>query len=180
MGYTIVIDIQEVVIPMKVLQRVEKALAVLRQPTVRDLREMLSSLACTKEELAPYVTEPAQLPYGRHVIGRTEEAEVIVIHIPTRTETRIHDHGCSAGCALVIEGTLRNTIYRKEGRGEAVYASSEAILREGQLMDAPFGQIHQMANPASGRTVSLHVYAPPLSGTKTYRAAEEYVLDYVI
>lgn len=165
---------------MKVLQRVEKALTALRQPTVRELREMLSSLACTKEELAPYVTEPAQLPYGRHVIARTEEAEVIVIHIPARTETRIHDHGCSAGCALVIEGTLLNTIYRKEVLGEAVYAVSEATLREGQLMSAPYGQIHRMTNPSSGRTVSLHVYAPPLSGTKTYCAAEEYVLDYVI
>lgn len=165
---------------MKFLQRVEKALAGMTRPNVRELREALSSLSCTKEELAPYVTEPEQLPYGRHVICRTDEAEAIVIHIPARTETRIHDHGRSVGCAHVMEGTLLNTIYRKEGQGEAVYAVSEMIIREGQHMDAPCGQIHQMTNPTTRRTVSLHLYSPPLSGTRTYVAAEEYVLDYVI
>ncbi|PYI55817.1 cysteine dioxygenase [Paenibacillus flagellatus] len=164
---------------MTFLQRVEMALSALHKPTLRELRETLSALLCTPEAIAPYVTEPDGLPYGRNVLFRTEEAEAIVVHLPGHTETYIHDHGASFGCAQVVEGVLVNSIYRAVGENEAAFAA-ETRLSAGQFVLAPPGQVHRMSNPTEGRTVSLHVYAPPLSGARTYSPTDEYVLDYVI
>jgi cysteine dioxygenase len=164
---------------MLLIKRLGDMLSALKRPDVRELKEILSALDCTPELIAPYVSEPDRLPYGRNVLFRSDEVEAIVVHLPARSETYIHDHGCSAGCALVVEGVMLNTVYNADERGEAAYAAHFHV-REGQTLLAPKGQIHQMSNPGARRTVSLHLYAPPLSGAKTYARADQYVLDYVI
>lgn len=164
---------------MILIKRLCDTLSSLKNPDVCELQEALAAIGCTPELVAPFVSEPEKLPYGRNVLYRSDEVEAIVVHLPARGETYIHDHGGSAGCALVVEGMMRNTMFRIDERGEAVYVA-EFRMREGQTILAPKGQIHQMSNPGAGRTVSLHLYSPPLSGTKTYKRAEHYVLDYVI
>lgn len=164
---------------MLLIKRLSDMLSALKRPDVRELKVILSALDCTPELIAPYVSEPEGLPYGRNVLFRSDEVEAIVVHLPARSETYIHDHGCSAGCSLVVEGIMLNTIYKADERGEAVYAAQFRV-KEGQTLPAPKGQIHQMSNPGARRTVSLHLYSPPLSGAKTYTRAEQYVLDYVI
>ncbi|GAA3404443.1 cysteine dioxygenase family protein [Paenibacillus hodogayensis] len=164
---------------MLFMTRLEEALASLRRPDMRDLKETLSAVGCTPRQAEPHVAQPDRLPYGRTVLFRNTEVEAILVHLPARTGTFIHDHGDSLGCAIVVEGELINTVFRTDGRGDAIYASEERV-RSGQCLSAPAGLIHRMRNPGAGRTVSLHLYAPPLTGTKTYAEADEYVLDYVI
>jgi cysteine dioxygenase len=164
---------------MNLIKRLCDTLSPLKRPDVRELKEALAAIGCTPELVAPYVSEPERLPYGRNVLYRSDEVEAIVVHLPARSETYIHDHGSSAGCALVVEGIMQNAMFQVDERGEAAYVA-EFRMREGQTILAPKGQIHQMSNPGARRTVSLHLYSPPLSGAKTYKRAEQYVLDYVI
>ncbi|RKN84208.1 cysteine dioxygenase [Paenibacillus ginsengarvi] len=164
---------------MLFLERLTEALLKLRQPSLHGLQEALGTLQGTKELIAPYVTEPEHLPYGRNVLFRSAYVEAIVVHIPAYRKTFIHDHGSSIGCAQVMEGSILNSIYTLNDLGETTFAS-QALVKEGQIVLAPNGQVHQMINPGNRRAVSLHLYTPPLAGTKSFRRDEEYVLDYVI
>jgi cysteine dioxygenase len=164
---------------MEFSQCVAKVCRELRQPSIQKMKQALLSIECTPERIAPYITEPGRLPYGRNVIFRSEDVEAIVIHLPAGAETYIHDHGSSIGCGLVVAGEMINAMYRPEGYGMAS-SVKEVLIREGQCFYAPPGQIHQMKNAASDRLVSLHLYAPPLKNARTYRSADDHVLDYVI
>ncbi|MEF3301554.1 cysteine dioxygenase [Paenibacillus sp. GYB003] len=160
-------------------QRVDDVLSSLRQPSLRELHEALDAIGATAELIAPYVTEPDRLPYGRNVLFRSDHVEAIVVHIPPGSETFVHDHGRSVGCALLLEGAMLNATYRTGGGGEA-FLVAQCRVPEGRRIEAPAKQIHRMSNPGVRRAVSLHLYAPPLAETNTYKPVEEYVLDYVI
>ncbi|WP_068775676.1 cysteine dioxygenase family protein [Paenibacillus sp. FJAT-26967] len=163
---------------MEITGCIRETFAAIKRPTLNELRIALESLPLEKDMSALCDAAPGHLPYGRQVLCRTDEVEVIAIHIPAGSQTAIHDHGQSAGCARIIEGNLLNVWYEldRSGYPEPFMA---AALTEGEYMYAPRGQIHQMRNEGESRVVSLHVYAPPLSGTTSYRPYLE-VLDFVI
>src|SRR4051812_14693425 len=96
---------------MDFLEHVKQVFGSLNQPGLSELREAIVSLGSSIDGIAPYVTEPESYPYGRNVIFRTKEVEVIVIHVPALKETYIHDHGESIGCGIVLGGQLVNTMY---------------------------------------------------------------------
>lgn len=165
---------------MKWIQRLETELEKLQAPTVAELRSALSAAGCTKEDIAPYVTEPADgRAYGRNVLYRSEHVEAVAIHLPPGTATAVHDHGDSIGCAAILEGSLRNDIYRKTDYGMAVDAGAVTVM-SGRHLVAPHGQVHRMRNDNSERMVSLHLYAPPLAGVRCYMPEDDALLDYVI
>ncbi|SEG42562.1 cysteine dioxygenase family protein [Paenibacillus sp. UNC499MF] len=163
---------------MNLLQSIEHAFGGLKKPTMNELRAGLEALSLTKDKIAPHVTEPERLAYGRHVLLRTADVEVVVIHLPGHGKTAIHDHGSSIGCARVIEGEMLNVWYELD-RGGYPEPFMAAPVASGECMYAPRGQIHEMRNEHKERIVSLHVYSPPLTGTKAYLPYRE-VLDFVI
>jgi len=163
---------------MKLLESIEQAFQHVNHATPHELRGKIVSLGLTAELAAPWIEEPDLLPYGRKVVYQTEDVEVIVVHLPAGTETLIHDHGASIGCAYVLEGRLTNRVYRLSREGYA-YEAGASVIEQGQFLYAPQGQIHQMCNTGPHRMVSFHVYAPKLSGSKSFYTYEQ-VLDYVI
>lgn len=163
---------------MKLLESIEQAFQHIDHTTLHELRGKIVSLGLTAELAAPWIEEPRLLPYGRKVVYQTEDVEVIVVHLPAGTETFIHDHGASIGCAYVLEGQLTNRVYRLSREGYA-YEAGASVVEPGQFLYAPQGQIHQMCNTGPRRMVSFHVYAPKLSGSKSFYTYEQ-VLDYVI
>ncbi|OXM87281.1 cysteine dioxygenase [Paenibacillus rigui] len=163
---------------MKLLESIEQAFRNVKQPNPHELRGIIGGLGLTSDLLAPWIEEPGLLPYGRKVMYQSANVEVIVVHLPQGTETFIHDHGASVGCAFVLEGALTNRIYRL-GREGYAYEEAAHVIEPGKFLYAPRGQIHQMSNAGPGRLVSFHVYAPKLSETKMFYTYEQ-VLDYVI
>lgn len=163
---------------MSIRHAIEQTLKDAPTRTVRELREAIGALGLTAERLAPLVQQPQQLPYGRTTLYSGERVEAVLIHLPPGSATFIHDHGCSVGCAKVLEGTVTNRLFRLDEAGYPCCAA-EAEVRAGELLLAPRGQIHQLANGGRERAVSFHLYAPRLSGTQRYYAYEE-ALDYVI
>lgn len=163
---------------MKLLEAIGQAFQHVKSPSPHELRALMQQLDMNTEEVSSYVEEPSCLPYGRTVLFRSDEVEVILIHLPAGRETYIHDHGASEGCALVLEGQLTNRHYRL-GIGGYAYENGSSIVKANQFMYAPTGQIHQMCNEGKERVVSLHAYTPVMKDTKIY-ATYEQVLDYVI
>lgn len=165
---------------MDFMHRLVSELEQLQAPTVAELLAALRNADCGPEDISHYVVDPIpSMAYGRNVLYRSDDVEAIVIHLPAGARTSIHNHGDSIGCAQLIEGTLSNVLYRSKGFGMASEAGTLDVLT-GSCFAAPHGQIHQMRNEGDDRVVTLHLYAPPLHGMRTYRPEEEIVLDYVI
>ncbi|SEN75146.1 cysteine dioxygenase [Lihuaxuella thermophila] len=153
---------------MDFLQCVHHVLAKLTQPTLRELKEAISSIGCTRERILPHLTHADILPYGRNVIFRSDVMEAIVIHIPGKQETPVHDHGNSIGCAYVVEGSLINQLYVLDKENQLFCYEQNRFLK-GDFFYAVKGQIHKMCNPSEERLITFHVYSPPLTAMRTYR-----------
>ncbi|MCY9159281.1 cysteine dioxygenase family protein [Bacillus atrophaeus] len=145
---------------MELHECIHEIFSGLKNPLVKDLATSLKQIPDASKLSQPYIKEPDQYAYGRNVIYRNDELEIIVINIPPNKETTVHDHGQSIGCAMVLEGKLLNSIYRSND--DHVELSSSYFVREGECLVSSKGLIHKMSNPTSERMVSLHVYSPPL------------------
>ncbi|MDD9267704.1 cysteine dioxygenase [Paenibacillus sp. GCM10023248] len=163
---------------MTLLKAVEQTFCKLQAPDLEQLAAALRSLETSFHEIASYKTEPNQLPYGRNVIYRNDDVEVIVIHIPAFSATAIHNHGTSVGAAYLAQGTIVNSKFSLDYAGYPVVQADD-MIKAGEYFTAPPDQIHQLNNPFHEPTVSLHVYSPPLDAVNRYLPYSE-VLDYVI
>jgi cysteine dioxygenase len=163
---------------MKLLDTIEQAFHGVTNPAPHELRAKIVEMDITFEKVAPYIAKPSQLPYGRRVLFQSDEFEAILIHLPAGSQTSIHDHGASIGCAFILEGQMTNTLYELGSEGY-VYECGKSTLLPNQFLYAPHGQIHQMSNTSSERMLSFHIYAPCMTGMKAYCTYEQ-VLDYVI
>jgi cysteine dioxygenase len=156
---------------MELLACIHRQLGKLTDPTLKELGNALKGIPNISEIIKPFITEPDQFSYGRHVIYLNEYLEVIVINLPPHQETAIHDHGESIGCAMVVEGKLLNSIYRfNENEMER---ATTYIVKEGNCLYSPPGLIHKMSNLQEERMISLHVYSPPLLNMSNYKEKQE-------
>jgi cysteine dioxygenase len=154
---------------MDFVSRLHRLLQNLHRPDIWRLRQTVEQLDCTRERIAPLVTNPQPpLSYGRNVVFRSDRFEAIVIHLPPGTETPIHDHGNSIGCVRVVAGTLENRVFTlKSGDTEPVLSSIGRHLPGEYVVIGP-GLIHAMCNAGEEPMISFHVYTPPLENTKQY------------
>lgn len=163
---------------MELLECIEQSFRDVNNPSPHELRAIMQQLNVSPDDVESLVEQPSHLPYGRTVLFRSAEVEVILIHLPAGNATFIHDHGASEGCALVLEGRLTNRQYRI-GPGGYVYETGAGVVERNQFLYAPKGQIHQMCNEGKERVVSLHAYTPAMKDAKVYCTYDQ-VLDYVI
>ncbi|MBN2910281.1 cysteine dioxygenase family protein [Polycladomyces sp. WAk] len=141
----------------------------LHRPDVWRLRQAVERLDCTRERIAPLVTQPRPpLRYGRNVVFRSDRFEAIVIHLPSGTETPIHDHGNSIGCIRVVAGTLENKVFTLSPHHSQPALSSTGRHQAGEYVLIGHGLIHAMRNAGEEPMISFHVYTPPLENTKQY------------
>ncbi|SFX21233.1 cysteine dioxygenase [Thermoactinomyces sp. DSM 45891] len=123
---------------------------------------------CTIDRITPYLTAPvAPLEYGRNQIYCSDLFEVIVLHVPSKVETPVHDHGEACCCVHVIKGSVLNRVYRKHANETLEILSSKHFTAD-EFFYSPHGQIHSMYNPTDQPIVTLHVYTPPISGNHIY------------
>jgi predicted metal-dependent enzyme (double-stranded beta helix superfamily) len=78
--------------------------------------------------------------------------------------TGLHDHGGSAGAFAVLEGVLEETVLT--GGADALVRRSRPYT-SGQVRRFGSHHVHDVA-PADAPAVSLHVYAPALTGMTRY------------
>ncbi len=155
-----------------IINELEKAFSKLMRPTPSELKAALASLHATKDQIAPYVLEPTdQLPYGRRVLFRTEEVEIVLIHLPPGQQSHPHDHGQSYGWEYVIQGELHNITYMRQPGG-GLDVDETTVILPGEYCFIEQGRIHAICNKSSTPVIALNAYTPPLSGCTMYKAPQ--------
>lgn len=132
------------------------------------LNKAIRSLNILSKELEPYIKQPeGKLEYGRNVIYRNQQVEVIVVYLPPFAKTLVHDHGYSTGEVYVVQGNLLNLIYNEDLSVRKIesYQVRESFHVEGDT-------IHLMFNPTPFDVISFHIYSPPLAHNQTYPPCE--------
>ncbi|QGQ45251.1 cysteine dioxygenase [Metabacillus sediminilitoris] len=120
------------------------------------------------EQISDFLKQPENLEYGRNVIYKNEDVEVIIVYFPAMAKTLVHDHGTSIGCIAVVEGDLLNVVYKH--KGNISYPLYEGIQNysKGDVFHVTGDTIHMMFNPTLSPVVTFHVYSSPLNGGRIY------------
>jgi cysteine dioxygenase len=154
---------------MSFAERLERCLDEITSPDFFKIKHAVERANCDLTSVFPYITAPANsLNYGRNVLFQTDLYEVLVINLPPKEETPIHDHGESFCCVHVVSGVILNRIYKMASPLSVSMLEDEQLYAEGEFFYTPRGNIHSMYNPGHKPMISLHVYSPPLRDTKTY------------
>jgi cysteine dioxygenase len=163
---------------MELFERLEQTFSTLTRPSMSDLKHALMTLTPWLDQITASITDPGQQLYGRHLLLKNENVEVVVIHLPAGRSTPIHDHGHSIGCAWVIEGDLLDISFALDDHGYPENVRESRAVA-GEILEESHGQIHRLTNPGRRRMISLHAYAPPIQNSNKYIPYQE-VLDFVI
>ncbi|WP_327089948.1 cysteine dioxygenase family protein [Nonomuraea sp. NBC_01738] len=121
----------------------------------RELRTLVDDLAANPQEWQPHVEFPDE--GGRHYASLYRDAYVDVWVLCWRPEddTGWHDHDTSSGAVHVVRGALLECNPRIGGE------HLETVVGEGQSFSFGPDHIHRL-NGATGQSVSIHAYSPPL------------------
>ncbi|MEU7277909.1 cysteine dioxygenase family protein [Streptomyces sp. NPDC045431] len=139
----------------------------MRRPGPHELREAWESIDASLDEVLPYAGDPGVYPYGRKKLYATGDIEILAMNWASHRPCAPHDHGHSFGWINVMAGTVRHTLYTLDQDDIPV----SFLTRDepcGSRYFAPRGMIHSMENPTDDLTVTLHLYAPPITGMRVY------------
>ena len=126
-----------------------------------DLKILLKNFSFEMEEIKPFLLFPENLPYGRNCIFESENFEVVVMNWKPEESSNIHDHGQSFGCVFAISGNAINILFN-----DKLEKLDSIPLVNKEIAEVPKGIYHQISNPDKEFAVSLHFYAPPMSGMR--------------
>ncbi|MFC0526049.1 cysteine dioxygenase family protein [Pontibacillus salicampi] len=155
---------------MKVLgdfsQRVTKVLGGLADIKSDDLKEALLALEATPEDLKPHLETAQGKPYYRTLLYQDEQVELLVMNW-SQLECAPHDHGESYGWVQVVDGASLHTVYEVKDNKlpEELF---EERQEKGNLFFAPKKGVHKMKDAGGTGLMTLHLYAPPISGMIVY------------
>ena len=99
--------------------------------------------------------------YTRNCIFENEKFELILICWEKDQKTPIHDHDGEECWVKVIDGTLKETLYKDTPSGPAQFKSSISVKWTISYM-IDFMGYHKLENISDRRAMSLHLYAKPI------------------
>lgn len=100
--------------------------------------------------------------YTRNCLAENEKFELILLCWEEGHKTPIHDHGGEECWVKVIDGELKETIYKADAAGalKTVDVSLSKTNEISYMID--FMGFHSLENVTDGRAMSLHLYAKPI------------------
>ncbi len=144
--------------------------------TLQSIDDLCSALSEEDKSIYEEIIHSIQMPslafekycswshetYTRNCIVNTEKFELILLCWEAGQITSIHDHGGEECWVKVIDGELRETIYKANPVG-ALRKFHCSTIKSGDLsfMDDSLGY-HSLENLSDKRTMSLHLYAKPI------------------
>ncbi|EIT86796.1 hypothetical protein A374_04459 [Fictibacillus macauensis ZFHKF-1] len=149
------------------LERVHTHFSFTTYPTSEQLRDALHDLQATKADVQPFLQAPEHYPYGRKMIYKTPWLEMLVMHWSKTIDCAPHDHGQSYGWVQLLSGQSSHTLYRVDQQGQP-QAIKEKIEPTGSSLRVTNQLVHKMGTAGEEPLITLHVYAPPVSGMKVY------------
>ena len=122
-------------------------------------------------ELVPLAVPRARsLPWSARswaLLDSADGYEVFVNTWPSGGSIELHDHGDSAGAAVVVAGELTETRVVTAGSGIVSGTRVETFLA-GHTLSLELGCIHDLVNRGPMRAVSVHAYSPRLRSMTFY------------
>lgn len=122
------------------------------------------------DELLPYIYFRED-SYGRNLVCRKENYELLVLSWLPNQSTPIHDHNGQRSWMWIHSGklTLRNYRHSKDKKEGLQICGPDQIVRAGELtyIDDQIG-LHEIVNSSGKPAVSLHLYAEPISQCRCF------------
>jgi cysteine dioxygenase len=135
---------------------------ITQRASLDTLKESMSSLSVTREDLAPFVHFRDSC-YERVLIHRSELYELVCLCWKPGQRTPIHDHHGSSCGLRVIEGTATEIRYEQDADG-VCRRSGQVEAPAGTVCASQDGDMHEIVNLATDEPlISLHCYSPPIS-----------------
>ncbi len=108
--------------------------------------------------------------YTRTPVHRGEGWELLLVGWLAGQRTAPHGHGESSGLTCVLEGRLVEVVYRLAPGGQLQRAERREHRAGGVFREHPH-TIHHVEHAGKGRSVSVHLYAPPLARMELYEGS---------
>jgi cysteine dioxygenase len=111
----------------------------------------------------------SDLRYARNLVHKTDRFEVMVMCWHSGQRSSIHDHAGSLGGLKVLQGELTESLFDKAPNG-MIKSLTSADYGAGAIRVEETALIHQISNLRgdNGKSISLHVYVPPLTRMNVY------------
>jgi predicted metal-dependent enzyme (double-stranded beta helix superfamily) len=116
----------------------------------------------------PGIHHSTQRVWG--LMASSQDVEAWVIGWPPGGSIELHDHGESSGALVIVEGELIEMVVAEDERGDLAIASTPMPSSASVTFDV--GRVHGIVNKGLDPAISVHVYAPPLSGMTYYEFAD--------
>ena len=119
---------------------------------------LLESMALDGEDLLPWASfdHPVRDSYGRRLLARGTNYELMVMSWLPGDYSAIHDHGAAEWGAVRYFGSTDHMVFDETG-GRLSRRSRETMSR-GDVVAVDHSLIHLMGNPTDTPMMSLHLY----------------------
>jgi len=122
--------------------------------------QIIRSIAIPLEDFQDYCFWSSSF-YTRNCIFENEKFELILLCWEKDQKTPIHDHGGEQCWVKLIEGSLEETLYKRESGGLTAVNTSVSLQGDISYM-IDFMGYHTLENISGHRAMSLHLYAKPI------------------
>jgi cysteine dioxygenase len=132
------------------------------------MQDILNRLVVTTDEVEPHALF-SEKRYARNLVYKDREFEIMIMCWKAGQRSSIHDHAGSLGGIRILQGELTECLFERAANGmikslsSADYAIEDTRVEETSL-------VHQISNlqAEEGKTVSVHIYIPPLVRMNVY------------
>lgn len=133
-----------------------------------NMADLLDRLAPSSAEVQSHARF-SDLRYARNLVHKTDRFEIMVMCWHSGQRSSIHDHAGSLGGLKIIEGELTESLFVKARNG-MIKSLSSTDHGAGAIRVEDTTLIHQISNlqENGARSISLHVYVPPLTRMNVY------------
>ncbi len=133
-----------------------------------DMDDMLRRVVVGAAEIQQHARF-SDLRYARNLVHKTDRFEVMVMCWHSGQRSSIHDHAGSLGGLKVLQGELTESLFDKAPNG-MIKSLTSADFGAGAIRVEETALIHQISNLQgdNGKSISLHVYVPPLTRMNVY------------
>ena len=132
------------------------------------MQDILDRLVVTTEEVQPHALF-SEKRYARNLVYKDREFEIMIMCWKAGQRSSIHDHAGSLGGIRILQGELTECLFGRAANGMIKSLSSADYEIENTRVEET-SLIHQISNlqAENGKTVSVHIYVPPLVRMDVY------------
>lgn len=112
-------------------------------------------------------------PYGRQVLYRSPEIEVMLARWSYQFASSPHNHGFSKGLIWFVKGDFQEQQFEFKS-GSLQETNELTLFREGEVASVVSNDIHSCKPSTEG--ISLHIYSPAIESMKVWDMQKKEIL----